>query len=185
MGGVLRLGEDVLRNEGGRVVLFSFLALGVCYDVFSKRIPNWLNGLGLCAAFLFACFVNGWTGVGDAGLGMLVGLASLLPLYAFASMGAGDVKMIAVVGAFIGAAKVVAIALLSIAVAAVMSVFIILLRGELPVLCRRYWTMLEHLIVVREMVYLPPRSGEWAGRRMAFAPAIAIATFVVTVWQPN
>lgn len=181
----LRLGGDVPGEDRLRIALFAFLILGVCYDVLRKRIPNWLNGFGLCAAFAAAGFADGWPGVADAGFGMVVGLLCLLPLYAFASMGAGDVKMMAVVGAFVGAAKVAAIALVSIFVAAAMSVCVILLRGELPALGRRYGAMLAHLLAARERVYLPPRSGEWAGRRVAFAPAIAVGTAVVVLWRPD
>ncbi|WP_054772684.1 A24 family peptidase [Methylogaea oryzae] len=173
----------------GRVrsnILFcTFMALGVIYDVFTRRIPNWLNGIGLCAALLSAGLIDQWQSVTDAGLGMGAGLLALLPLYAFASMGAGDVKMMAVVGAFVGAAKVLLIAAVSVTAAAVASVAVILVRGELPALCRRYGAMLTHMVVAQEVAYLPPRQGDWAGKRVAFAPAIAVGAIVVVFWRPD
>lgn len=167
------------------LALGSFLVVGGLYDIFRRRIPNWLNLVGLIAALAIRFFENGGVGLADAGFGAGAGLLCLLPLYAFASMGAGDVKMMAVVGVFVGAANVVIIALVSVLVAGAMSVGVILLRGELPALCRRYGAMLTHVVVAQELAYVPPRPGEWAGRRMAFAPAIGIAAAIVLVWRPD
>lgn len=166
-------------------ILGAFLLLGGFYDILKRRIPNWLNLIGLLAALIVGFLQHGGAGLVNAGLGMLSGLLALLPLYAFASMGAGDVKMMAVVGAFTGTAKVLTIALLSVLTAGVLSIIIILLRGELPALCQRYGAMLTHLIVTQEKTYVPPQPGEWASRRVAFAPAIAIGAAMALFWSPD
>lgn len=66
------------------------------------RVPNWLTFHLVLGGLFFAA----WTG-GGAGLlwsleGAALGLALLLPLYAIGGMGAGDVKLLAGVGAWVG-----------------------------------------------------------------------------------
>lgn len=88
------------------------LLAAVREDVKHQRIPNLLvfpgAGLGL---LLNTFFPEGWGfvsqapgGVGflDATGGLLSGAITLLPMYLIRVMGAGDVKLMAMVGAFLG-----------------------------------------------------------------------------------
>jgi prepilin peptidase CpaA len=68
----------------------------------SLRVPNWLT-----VHFLFGGWIYAYSSGGGSLLlwsiaGAAVGLLSLLPLYAIGGMGAGDVKLMAGVGAWIG-----------------------------------------------------------------------------------
>ena len=71
-------------------------------DFRTHRVPNWLNATialtGLVSQFL--CF--GWDGVGAGLLGMLVGFGMLFPFWMVRGMGAGDVKFMAALGAWLG-----------------------------------------------------------------------------------
>jgi prepilin peptidase CpaA len=77
-------------------------AWAVREDVLAHRIPNRLTGsllfLGLALQFAF----GGWSALGQAALGAVVGLAVLLPLYLLRATGAGDVKLLAAVGTLLG-----------------------------------------------------------------------------------
>jgi prepilin peptidase CpaA len=68
----------------------------------SLRVPNWLTFHFVAGGLAFAF----WRGGSDLLLmsivGAAVGLATLLPLYAIGGMGAGDVKLMAGLGAWIG-----------------------------------------------------------------------------------
>src|SRR5947208_12878162 len=68
------------------------------------RVPNWLTVHFLLGGWLYAS----WSGGGPLLLwsiaGAAVGLLTLLPLYAIGGMGAGDVKLMAGLGAWIGPA---------------------------------------------------------------------------------
>ncbi|NIF80329.1 prepilin peptidase [Paraburkholderia sp. Cy-641] len=73
-------------------------------DCRARRISNSIVVAGLAAAFGCALFGCGPFGISllQAGIGALVGLFSLLPFFAFGLMGAADVKVFAVLGAWCG-----------------------------------------------------------------------------------
>lgn len=66
------------------------------------KVPNWITFPMIASGWVFntACF--GWEGLGMSLLGTVVGLGLLLPAYAIGGMGAGDVKLLAGVGAWVG-----------------------------------------------------------------------------------
>jgi prepilin peptidase CpaA len=87
-------------------VLIALLAAAAVIDWRTRRIPNWLTLGGILYGLAYNAIVppplRG--GLGWALTGAAVGLVLLLPLYVFRIMGAGDVKLMAMVGAFLGAA---------------------------------------------------------------------------------
>jgi prepilin peptidase CpaA len=85
-------------------MLLALLAAAAVCDYRTYRIPNLITGGGI----VFALVYNGavppemhadWTW---APAGMLLGFGAMLPMYAIRTMGAGDVKLMAMVGAFLG-----------------------------------------------------------------------------------
>lgn len=83
-------------------VLAVVLIVCAITDLISRKIYN----VVLIPALLFAIGYNwyqgGWPGFGQSLLGMLIGLLILIIPFAKGGMGAGDVKLLAVVGAFKG-----------------------------------------------------------------------------------
>jgi prepilin peptidase CpaA len=100
------------------VLLIGLLAVAAATDLRSQRIPNWvtypgilaalaLNGLGSAAAaagWVDASSLEqwGWVGLGPSAAGFLACGAVVLVCYLFLRIGGGDVKMIAMIGAFLG-----------------------------------------------------------------------------------
>jgi prepilin peptidase CpaA len=80
------------------------------------------------SGLIYSTWVGGWDGLGDGLLGMLVGLATLLPLYAVGGMGAGDVKLMAGMGAWLGAAVTWNAFVVSVIVGGVMALAMVLWR---------------------------------------------------------
>src|SRR3982750_4040474 len=66
------------------------------------RVPNWLTYHFALGGLALAAWTGGLPALGWALTGLAVGLALLLPLYAIGGMGAGDVKLLAGVGAWMG-----------------------------------------------------------------------------------
>lgn len=77
------------------------LAACVATDVRDQRIPNALVAGGAVAGILLSLLPQG-VGIANSAIGLAAGFALLLPLYLLRAMGAGDVKLMAAVGAFVG-----------------------------------------------------------------------------------
>jgi prepilin peptidase CpaA len=83
--------------------LVSFVLVEAAWiDGRSLRVPNWLTLHFAVGGWAYAYWTGGTSLLGWSLAGSAVGLASLMPLYAIGGMGAGDVKLMAGVGAWIG-----------------------------------------------------------------------------------
>lgn len=85
-------------------LLVALLAAAAVVDVRTMRIPNWLTVGGLLCGLAVSASAAPrlMQGVGDSVVGALLGLGVLLPLWLVRVLGAGDVKLMAAVGAFLG-----------------------------------------------------------------------------------
>lgn len=83
-------------------LLLSLLLVAVVSDTRSQCIPNWVAGGIFTLGVLIQCATNGWVGVTAAIPGALVALFFFLPFYVRHAMGAGDVKLMAATGAWLG-----------------------------------------------------------------------------------
>ena len=72
-------------------------------DILEHRIPNSVLLPALALAFLFNGLSAGLPGLLDCFLGLVLGMAVLFPLYFLHGTSAGDVKLLGVVGALLGA----------------------------------------------------------------------------------
>lgn len=83
------------------LALAAFAVAGAVSDARTHRIPNRLVLAGLIAALVLRTFWGLgplWHGVA----GLLIGLAFGFPLFLLRALGGGDVKFLAVCGAFVG-----------------------------------------------------------------------------------
>jgi len=123
-------------------LLASLLGGAILYDVRAHRIPNRLVLWGLVAALALSAVAphgGGYFSAGDAGspgiggsiLGAATGLAMFLPLYLLRAMGAGDVKLMAMTGAFLAPGGAAEAALLTLGLGGVLSLCVALWNGVL------------------------------------------------------
>jgi prepilin peptidase CpaA len=92
------------------------------------RVPNWITFPMVLSGLIYSACTGGWEGLGNGLWGMVIGLATLLPLYAVGGMGAGDVKLMAGIGAWLGATVTWHAFIATVAVGAVMAVIMVLWR---------------------------------------------------------
>lgn len=86
------------------ICLMVLMVAAVFTDLKSRHIPNILIGAGLVFAFSYHFYTRGVPGLIFGFKGLAVGLAILLVPFIFGGIGAGDVKLLGVVGAFKGIA---------------------------------------------------------------------------------
>jgi prepilin peptidase CpaA len=85
------------------LALLAMVGIAVFTDLRERRIPNWLTISGAATAVtLSAVEVGGFPTASVVGLVVALGL--ILPFFALGAFGAGDAKLLAAVGAFLGAA---------------------------------------------------------------------------------
>ena len=136
------------------LLLLGLLLVAVWHDIRTRRIPNRLIFFGMllglisnalplpsdgAAAPMFAP-VGLWLALG----GFALGLALLMPMYAMKALGAGDVKMMAMIGAFVGPQAVFCITLLTMLAGGVLALSVALWTGNLGNVTRNTYQMLLH-----------------------------------------
>lgn len=82
--------------------LLGFVLVAAVSDLWRYRIPNALIVQGLLCAITLHLFLDTGMSWQQVIWGMLTGLLVLLPFYLFRAMGAGDLKLMTMVGAFTG-----------------------------------------------------------------------------------
>lgn len=94
----------MLLNNPRYSIMFALLLIASISDCRSYKIPNWLTFGGSAFALIYSVVVpfSPQLGLGWALGGFALGLSLMLPLYMLGMMGAGDVKLMAMVGAFLG-----------------------------------------------------------------------------------
>ena len=84
------------------VLLVMILIAASFIDIRSHRIPNWLTYPAVMFGIGAHTLLQGLDGLFFSGSGMLLGFGLLIVFYLVGGMGAGDVKLMAAVGAFLG-----------------------------------------------------------------------------------
>ncbi|MBI2689334.1 MAG: prepilin peptidase [Acidobacteria bacterium] len=113
------------------VVLAGFAGVAACTDMHDRRIPNWLTAAGVVCGFALNAFLYGGAGLKHAGLGLGLALLIYLPLFILRGMGAGDVKLMASIGALAGPANWLRIFVFTAILGGLIAVVFILYRGAL------------------------------------------------------
>jgi prepilin peptidase CpaA len=96
------------------VMLTMVLMLAVSMDLTSSRIPNWLTFPAMGFALAGHAWLNGIDGIFFSLAGLGTGLGLFLFIYLAGGIGAGDVKLMASIGAFVGVFGVLSCALMAI-----------------------------------------------------------------------
>lgn len=123
-------------------ILIVLLLIATVIDVRERRIPNWLVVSGIVIAALFHTSSPSGKGLLFAISGLCTGLAILFPIYVLRAMGAGDVKLMGTIGAFLGASGVIGASLATMAAGGLLAIAIAGCKRTLPQLFENLYIML-------------------------------------------
>ena len=116
------------------VLLLALVAFATVIDFKSHRIPNILLFPALSIALILHTINGGVDGLIMTTSGLAIGLAMLLPLYVTGGMGAGDVKLLGVVGSCVGPWGAVVAGLATMMAGAVFGIVVIVWHRVWPIL---------------------------------------------------
>ncbi|MDD5036941.1 MAG: A24 family peptidase [Methylococcaceae bacterium] len=163
-------------------VLSSILILAAVIDMRQHRLPNILTASAAVLGIILRCWLQGWSGLWDGLAGFSTGLMLFLPFYAGRWMGAGDVKLMAAVGTFLGWPDSLLAVGLSTGAGSIAAFGLLAVRGGLIDYLRRYWLMAKCLFFTGGFAYIPPKAGETSTQLFPFGLAIALGTFAALGW---
>lgn len=166
-------------------LLFALVLIAAIYDFRFRRIPNWLTVSGVVAGFLLNLGVLRSAGLGIAAAGLGLALLIYLPLYLLRGMGAGDVKLMAAIGAIVGPGNWLVIFIATALIGGVLAVCLSAIKGRL------YEVLFNVSFMVFELAHFraPFRTNSVldvrnaAALRMPHGVSIAIGASLSLVWM--
>jgi prepilin peptidase CpaA len=163
-----------------QAALLLLVSIAAVNDLATRRIPNRLLLAGLACALVLRLLSAAPLAALLAALGGLaLGLALFLPFYLLRGMAAGDVKLMAVVGAFAGPHDTLSIAVLTWCAGGVMALLAVLARGRLKLAFGNVLQMARAMLTPGLTAAATAHSSS-AGT-IPYGVAIAIGTIVVLV----
>jgi prepilin peptidase CpaA len=154
-------------------------ALAAAIDIRSRRIPNLLTFGGAAAALAYFALVEGTSGLAHGAAGWTAGVVLFLPIFLLGGMGAGDVKLLAAIGAWLGPEQTLYCALYSVLAGGLLGVAVAARQRYLGGALRNLW----HLIAYWRGAGVRPMPGltldEAPGPRLAYGAAVLTGTVAV------
>ena len=166
--------SELLLNNWHIKTVSVILIIAAWIDGRELRVPNWITFPMILAGLAYSTSVGGIGGLGAGVLGMCVGLLSLLPLYAVGGMGAGDVKLMAGIGAWLGWEITLAAFCVSTVVGALMAVVMVLWTKSMKHHYENFLLILSEWMVVRNPVELSRIAAERKPRMLLLPYGIPI-----------
>ena len=172
-------------TENWHVWLVSaILVIAALIDGWKLKVPNWITFPMVISGWVYSAALFGWPGLGWSLLGTAVGLALLMPAYAIGGMGAGDVKLLAGVGAWMWGTVTFYAFCLSAVVGGVIALGMIFGRRAWKHHGMQFRAILTEIMVVRDPNQL---SAMAAGRKssmllLPYGIPIAIGTIAYFAW---
>ncbi len=170
--GEISFHPSVLLYHLNSIVTFTLL-VSAYTDLRYRKVFNWLTFPAMAIALLGSLVIGGWLGGVSAALGLLTAFAISFPLFALHALGAGDVKLLMVLGVCFGSVEIIQIFIDSILVGAVFGVGGLIWAERWVQFLRSMGRSLLSLFV-RSMSFEWPRAE--TAHKMPFGLVIALVT---------
>jgi prepilin peptidase CpaA len=126
------------------------LVVAAVIDGWKLKVPNWITFPLVLIGWAYAGWVGGLSGFGASLLGTAAGLALLWPAYAIGGMGAGDVKLLAGVGAWVGATTIFFAFCVSAVFGGVIAVLMVLVGRTWNQHYHQFFAIVDEIITIRD-----------------------------------
>lgn len=146
-------------------------------DIRTRRIPNVLTGSMAAVGLGFAAAGVSGISVGASLAGLLLGLLLMLPGHLIGATGAGDVKLMAAVGAVIGIHLIVKAFLFTALAGGVLAIAVALQRRRLGATLSGTSRLIASPAGARQEI-----QGATRASRFAYGPAIAVGSLMAALF---
>jgi len=154
------------------------LGIAVATDLARRRVYNWLTVPAMVLGLAANAYLHQWAGLGFGLLGLAVGGLIFLPAFLWGGMGAGDIKLMAALGAGLGWMFAVNAAVYAALAGGVVALCVLAWRGELVATLGRMGRWLGSRLPGGKPVPLAP------GRALPYAPMIAVGALAAYFLPP-
>lgn len=147
-------------------------------DLRNRRIPNWVTFPSFALGLILNAALHGWIGLGSATAGAGLAILIYLPLFLIRAVGAGDLKLMAAMGAIAGPRDWMALFLFTALAGGVLALAVTLVKGRLRRTLRNTGLILRELASLRAPYHASAEldvSTE-AGVRLPHAVSILVGT---------
>ncbi|MBM4004901.1 MAG: prepilin peptidase [Planctomycetes bacterium] len=160
------------------------LVVAAVIDGLKLKVPNWLTFPFIVSGWIFSLASMGFEGLGWSMLGTVVGLALLLPAYAIGGMGAGDVKLLMGVGAWVHPTLTFYGFCVSAVVGAILAIGMVLYRRKWNKHYGQFFGILTEMMVIKDPNQLAAIAAERKSSMMLlpYGIPIAIGTIAYFAW---
>jgi prepilin peptidase CpaA len=161
------------------------LIVAAVIDGWALKVPNWITFPFIIAGWVYSTAFFGWEGLWWSFAGTAIGLALLLPAYAIGGMGAGDVKLLAGVGAWVYGTHTFYAFCWSAIIGAVLAVAMVLARKAWTKHSNQFWMIFNEIMTIRNPDVL---AGIAAQRKssmllLPYGIPICIGTILYFAWM--
>jgi len=154
-------------------------------DYSQRRVPNWLNAAIALAGFVAQGYYFGGEGIRAAALGLAAGFSLLIVPWLMHGMGAGDVKLMAAIGAWFGPWLTLLAFSLGVIIGGVIAAVMIVSAGKIRPACANLATIM-HKMKSRDRIFSEYGSAKSFGNTSALLPygvPLTIGSWIV--WFGN
>ena len=178
------LGEALMENWTTWLVSV-VLVVAAVIDGLQLKVPNWLTYPMILSGWIYSLTFFGVDGLGLSLLGTAIGLALLLPAYAIGGMGAGDVKLLAGVGAWIYATHTLLAFGISAVIGGVMAVVMVSWSGKWRKHLSQFHMIASEIVTIRDPEQLATIAADRKSSMMLlpYGIPIAIGTILYFAWN--
>jgi prepilin peptidase CpaA len=166
-------------------VLSGVLVVAAAIDGWKLKVPNWITFPLVVSGWVYSTVYFGWAGLAWSLVGTAVGLGLLMPAYAIGGMGAGDVKLLAGVGAWIGGTDTFYAFCVSAILGGVIALAMIVVRRQWARHYAQFFGILTEILVVRNADNLSAIAAQRKSSMLLlpYGIPIAIGTIAYFIWN--
>jgi prepilin peptidase CpaA len=154
------------------------LIVAAVIDGQQLKVPNWITYPFILSGWVYSVAFSpyaGWEGIGYSLVGTAVGLALLLPPYAIGGMGAGDVKLLAGVGAWMWPTTTFYAFAVSAVVGGIIAIGMVLWTKSWDKHRNQFWGIYNEIVTIKDPEKLAEIAAERKPRMFLLPYGIPIA----------